>query len=405
MALRFKKQILAPTDAQRVAPELTQSRSVRVWVYRYAHPVEPWTLSIATHAEPGSKRLSLGGFRIAPPERTSLPDFSTDHEAIDLAIGMEEKVFWSRLIRVGGPLAQRDFNRIVGGKCVLQPTPDARVGKPRDFELLDFAIACLNDCETSAAIHITTGQDLGHGIMSDGHTHSLQYLNQGFAGSVVADTSQPTAEGNFHTLRGMLHGLEIDLGKATVGLIGCGNIGAHVARRALDEKATVIGVETNADRRAALTRAGAEMLGADAKHELLRRPIDALVVNASGGSLDSRTVDAILDNRSIKAICGSENLAMPEPDDADRLRVAGRVYCPTELGGMMGYLTAAEEYLSHLAGVPFDIETVNRAAVRLESAASAATRRVRELGYEISFEQAVREIYGPQSEAVATVGR
>lgn len=402
--MSFKKQILAPTDAQRVAPELTQSRSARVWVYRYTHPVEPWTLSIATHAEPGSKRLSLGGFRIAPPERTSLPDFSTDHEAIDLAIGMEEKVFWSRLIRVGGPLAQRDFKRIVGGKCVLHPTPDARVGKPRDFELLDFAIACLNDCETSAAIHITTGQDLGHGIMSDGQTQSLRYLNQGFAGSVVADTSQPTAEGNFYALRGMLHGLEIDLGKATVGLIGCGNIGAHVARRALDEKATVIGVEMNADRRAALTRAGAEMLGAEQRPELLRRPIDALVVNASGGSLDSRTVDAILDNRSIQAICGSENLAMPEPDDAERLRAAGRVYCPTELGGMMGYLTAVEEYLSHLAGVPFDIETVNRAAVRLESAASAATQRVREQGYEISFEQAVRDIYGPQSEAVATLG-
>jgi len=404
MPSSFRKQILAPADAQRLAPELSQSRSSRVWVYRYTHQVEPWTLSIATHAEPGSKRLSLGGFRIAPHERTSVPGFSTDHEAIDLAIGMEEKVFWSRLIRVGGPFAQRDFNRIVGGKCVLNPTPDARVGKPRDFELLDFAIACLNDCETTAAIHITTGQDLGHGVMSDGRTHSLQYLNRGFAGSVVADTSQPTAEGNFHTLRGMLHGLDIDLGKATVGLIGCGNIGAHVARRALDQKATVLGVEMNAERRAALTRAGAEMFGAEAKKDLVRRQIDALVVNASGGSLDASTVDAILDNRAIKVICGSENLAMPEPDDAERLRAAGRVYCPTELGGMMGYLTAVEEYLSHLAGVPFDIETVNRAATRLEDAASAATRRVREQGFEISFEQAVRELYGPQSEAVASVG-
>src|SRR5262245_34881603 len=115
----------------------TDARGSRVWIHTYKHPSEPWTLSIATHAEPGSRRLSLGGFRIAPHERTSVPGFSTDHEAIDLAIGMEEKVFWSRLIRVGGPFAQRDFNRIVGGKCVLLPTPDARVGKPRDFELLD----------------------------------------------------------------------------------------------------------------------------------------------------------------------------------------------------------------------------------------------------------------------------
>src|SRR5689334_15496229 len=206
----------------------------RVWIYRYSHSSEPWTLSIATLAEPDSKRLSLGGFRIAPPERTSLPGFNTDDEATDLAIGMEEKVFWSRLIRVGGPLAQHDFNRIAGGKCVLLPTPDARVGKPRDFELLTFAVACLNDCEKSAGIHITTGQDLGHGIMSDGATRSLDFLNRGFPGSVVADTSQPTAEGNFYTLRGMLRGLGIELGNATIGFIGCGNIGAHVMRRALD---------------------------------------------------------------------------------------------------------------------------------------------------------------------------
>jgi len=214
MPSAFKKSVVA-----RVVHEN------RVWIYRYSHSSEPWTLSIATLAEPGSKRLSLGGFRIAPPERTSLPGFNTDDEATDLAIGMEEKVFWSRLIRVGGPLAQHDFNRIVGGKCVLLPTPDARVGKLRDFELLDFAIACLNDCERSAGIHITTGQDLGHGVMSDGITQSLQYLNSGFPGSVVADTSQPTAEGNFYTLVGMLGGLDIDIGNATIGFIGCGNLG------------------------------------------------------------------------------------------------------------------------------------------------------------------------------------
>ena len=399
MPPHFKKHVLTPDDTQRIAPELRQSGNPRVWVYRYEHPGEPWTLSIATHAEPGSKRLSLGGFRIAPQERASLRGFSTDHEAIDLAIGMEEKVYWSRLIRVGGPLAQHDVNRIVGGKCVLLPTPDARVGRPRDFQLLDFAISCLNDCESSAGIHITTGQDLGHGVMSDGQTQSLAYLNRGFPGSVVADTSQPTAEGNFYTLRGMLHGLGIDLGKATIGFIGCGNIGAHVMRRALNDGATVVGVEMNAERRAALTHLGAEMLTAEQKGELLRRPIDALVVNASGGSLDSRTVDAIIDNRAIKAVCGSENLAMPVPDDADRLRAAARVYCPTELGGMMGYLTAVEEYLSHLAGVPFDIETVNQAASRLEEAAMSATRRVREAGFSISFEQAMRDRYGPMRAA------
>ena len=79
------------------------------------------------------------------------------------------------------------MKRIVGGKCVLLPSNDARVGKPRDRELLDFAIACLADCDQTAGIRITTGQDLGHGLMSDGRTQSLDYLNEGFPGSVVAN--------------------------------------------------------------------------------------------------------------------------------------------------------------------------------------------------------------------------
>lgn len=381
MSIPFRKELLAPVDAP-----------AGVRVHRYTHPSEPWTLSIATNAEPGSKKLSLGGFRIAPAERTSMPGFSTDREAIGLAVGMEEKVHWSRLIRVGGPLAERDFGRIVGGKCVLLPTNDSRIGKPRDFAMLDFAIACLNDCESSAGIHITTGQDLGHGTMSDGKTRSLDYLNAGFPGSVVADTSKPTAEGNFHVLRGMLRGAGIDMAQATIGFIGCGNIGSSVLRRARAEHATVIGVEVNPARREALAREGAEMLAA--KAELLARPIDALVVNSAGGSLDPRTVDAVAHNDAIRVICGSENLVMPVPADAERLRAARKVYCPTELGGMMGYLTAVEEYLAHLAGVPFEIESMMRAAARLENVAHAATSRVRERGYAISFEAAVRELHG-----------
>ena len=391
MPTTFEKRIIEPAEAQRIAPELARSLDARVWVYRYSHPTEPWVLSIATHAEPGSKRLSLGGFRIAPRERTSIPGFNPDHEAIDLAIGMEEKVYWSRVLKIGGPLAQRDFSRIVGGKCVLLPTDDSRVGQPRDFAMLDFAIACLNDCEETAGIHITTGQDLGHGVMSDGKTQSLQYINDGFPSSVVADTSRPTAEGNFYTLRGMLRGVGIDMGRATIGFIGCGNIGAHVLRRAREENATVLGVEIDADRRAALAREGAEMFPAEKKLALVARPLDALVVNAAGGSLDSKTVDAIVDNPTIKVICGSENLAMPVPDDAERLRAAGKVYCPTELGGMMGYLTAVEEFLSRVEGKPLELESMYEAARKLEPTAYRVTRKVAGSNYRLSFEQAARE--------------
>ena len=118
--------IIEPAGAARLAPDLS-SGMPKLWVYRYVHPFTRWRLSIATHAEPGSQKLSLGGFRIAPEARTSSPGFDSDREAVGLAIGMEEKVYWSRLLGIGGPLARKNLARIVGGKCVLHPTPEARV--------------------------------------------------------------------------------------------------------------------------------------------------------------------------------------------------------------------------------------------------------------------------------------
>ena len=397
MGAPFTKTVLRPDESSRIAPEATRPHGDRVWVYHYTHPTEPWTLAIATHAAPGSQQLSLGGFRIAPPERTSIPGFDPDREAIELAVGMEEKVYWSRLIQVGGPLAQRDFDRIVGGKCVLQPTPDARVGCRRDFEMLDFAIACLDDCATSAGIHITTGQDLGHGVMSDDRTPSLDYLNRGFPGSVVADTSLPTAEGNYQALRGMLRACEIPIERAVVGLIGVGHIGHRVLDNLCHDGSRILAVEARAERRSEIAARGIRVWSPEGTADFLREPMDALAVNASGGSLDMATVERCAKNARLSVVCGSENLVMSDPRGADVLQRAHKVYCPTELGGMMGYLTAVEEYLAYAEGEPFRIETLLDAAKRLDLACFEATKRVRERKFAISFEDAVREIFGAPS--------
>lgn len=392
MGAPFTRRVLRPEGSSRLAPEATRPHGDRVWVYHYTHPTEPWTLAIATHAEPGSQKLSLGGFRIAPPERAGIAGFDPDREAIELAVGMEEKVYWSRLLRVGGPLAQRDFGRIVGGKCVLVPTADARVGCPRDFEILDFAIACLNDCATSADIHITTGQDLGHGVMSDGRTQSLAYLNRGFPGSVVADTSLPTAEGNYQVLRGMLRAFEIPIERATVGLIGVGHIGRRVLDNLCHDGARILAVEANAKRRSDIAGRGIRVWSAEGKHEFLRQPMDALTVNAAGGSLDPATIDACVRNERLRVVCGSENLVMPDARGAVALHRAGKVYCPTELGGMMGYLTAVEEYLAHIEGKSFEMEMLFAAAHRLEEVGYEGAKLVRDRDFAVTFEEAIREI-------------
>ena len=385
--------VIEPAEAATLVPELSTTEHPRVWVYRYEHPDAGWRLSIATHAEPGSNKLSLGGFRIAPEARTSTPGFDSDKEAIGLAIGMEEKVYWSRLIHVGGPLALRDRGRIVGGKCVLHPTPDARVGQPRDFEMLDFAIACFKDVEARYGFCLTTGQDLGHGLMSDGRTQSLEYLNARFKGSVVADTSKPTGEGNFHVLVGMLRGIDIPVGKATVGLIGCGNIGMHVIGRLREAGSIMLAVEANAARRAHVAALGIETFDPSRKDEFLRRPMDAVVVNAAGGSLDAHAVDLIAQNPRLQVVCGSENLVMPDhAAGSEALRGARKSYAPTELGGMMGYLTAVEEYLASVDGVPFDLQTLFVAARRLEAASYEAVRYQRQRDFAVSFEDAMRAV-------------
>lgn len=381
--------ILEPEAAAALVPELARSRNPDVWAYRIREKDHGWTLTVATHAPPGSDQLSLGGFRIAPPERMSSPGFSTDREAIALAIGMEEKVHWSRVIGVGGPLVLRDIGRIVGGKCVLAPTEGARIGEPLDTELLDFAIACFQKIESVAGIHITTGQDLGHGIMHDGVTPSLAYLNARYKGSVIADTSVPTGEGNFQVLHGMLRACGIGLENAIVGLIGCGNIGTHLVRRLKECGTQIVALESRAERRTELERMGVRAWAPESRLEFLSQPVDGLAVNAAGGSLDPEAVAALVVNERVQVICGSENLVMPDPAQAKVLRASGKVYAPTELGGMMGYLTAAEEYLSRVEGVPFDMHTMLEAAKRLEQVGFDATTRVRGGGHRESFEEAV----------------
>ncbi len=386
--------ILPPDESLRLVPELAATRNAKVWVYRFTEPSHGWTLSVATHAEPGSQKLSLGGFRIAPVERTSAPGFTTDREAIALAMGMEEKVHWSRVIGVGGPLAARDLSRVVGGKCVLAPSADARVGQPHDAALLDFAIASFLEIERTAGIRLTTGQDLGHGLMHDGKTTSLGYLNARYKGSVVADTSVPTGEGNYRILDGMLRASGVPLERATVALIGCGNIGMHIVGRLRARGTTILACESRAERRAELEAMGIRTWTPEQKLALLKEPIDALVVNAAGGTLDRATVDACAANARLAVICGSENLVMPDASAVTVLERAHKVYAPTELGGMMGYLTAVEEYLAKDAGVPFDVSTLLEAAKKLDEAGFRATTRVREGGYAESFEQAITAIYG-----------
>ncbi|HEX6630273.1 MAG TPA: NAD(P)-binding domain-containing protein [Gemmatimonadaceae bacterium] len=389
----MRLDVIEPAEAQRLVPALRETRNPQVWVYRYTNPDTRWVLSIATHGAPGSNRLSLGGFRIAPAARAERAGYDNDAEAIGLAAGMEEKVHWSRVIHAGGPLAREHVGQLVGGKCVLLPTPDARVGQTHDFALLDWALECFHRFERDSGVRLNTGQDLGHGVMSDGATQSLDYLGERFHGCVFSDTSRPTAEGNYYVVKGMLRALGIPLAAARVGLIGCGNIGEWVLRRVVEDRAVAVALEAREGKREALRgELGVDVRPSEEKAAFLAEPLDAIVVNANGGTLDLATCEAIARNERVRVVCGSENLTMPDPRGAEILRAAGKVYAPTEYGGMMGYLTAIEEYYARHQGQPFDIGTMLDAARRLDEASCEATERVRESGFAESFEAAVEEL-------------
>ena len=362
-----------------------------IWVYRYENfSGGPWQLSVATHAAPHSGKMSLGGFRIVPQAVAAEDGYNNDAQAVALAKGMEDKIRWSRLVRAGGPLALRHSDRLVGGKCVLCPSTDSRVGQPRDREMLNWAAECLHDLEQRAGFRVVTGQDLGHGLMSDGHAQSLYYLNSRFPGSVTADTSRPTGEGNYRVLKGMLAGCDRPIEGAAIGLIGIGHIGGYVLDCAQTAGAVVVALDASKERRAALAARGTITFEPAQKHELLAMPLDAIVVNANKRSLDADSVTRIISNERVRIVCGSENEAMPDLADAERLRAAKKIYCPTEFGGMMGYLTAVEEYCHFRENTVFDIATMITAAEALEGTAEHLTRLIIESGFSLSFADAAQ---------------
>jgi len=385
----IERLVLEPEECAKIETALRDP----VWVYKYKHKKEGWVLSIASYGEPFSNKLSLGGFRIATENRVNSYNYNNDREAIDLAIGMEKKVFWSRLLRISGPLGAHNLDRIVGGKCVLLPTDDARIGKPKDFALLDFAVSCLRDFESSSGISLTTGQDLGHGVMSDRKTSSLAYLNERFPGCITSDTSIPTAEGNFYLLKGVLDTMEISLDKAKVGLIGCGKIGSHILRRLKENGAEVYALDFSPLVLKRLTNEKVPCWALEKKGDFLKLPLDALVVNADGGTLDESTIEAIGQSSTLRVVCGCENLAMPDPRGEAILLSKKKLFAPTELCGMMGYLTAVEDYLAYSHGTDMDLGGVIEGASGMESAAIKATQYVKEKDFAVSFGEAMQKVH------------
>lgn len=273
---------------------------------------------------------------------------------------------------------------------MLLPAKGSRVGETNDFKLLDFALTCLNRFEEESGVSVTTGQDLGHGVMSDGKTTSLEYMSSRFHGCINADTSKPTGEGNFRMLEGCLRGSGISTDRARVLLIGYGNIGFHLADRLKSLGTQIEVVEPSEKRAKQAIEKGFKVHSIDEVAKLLADSFDAVALNANGNSLTSERVAAICNNNQLKIICGCENLVFAADANETPFTRARKIFTPTEMCGMMGYLTAVEEYLRTQARSSFSIDEMYTPAKRLEEVGYSAAKSF--WGSMQSFEQCVRAL-------------
>ncbi len=194
-------------------------------------------------------------------------------------------------------------------------------------------------------------------------------------------------------LRGCLQGLGIDINKARIGLIGCGNIGDHLVTRLKEVGAHVEVLEYSEAKRHLVEENGTRAWDPSDKSTFMSLPLDAIAVNANAGTLDMETIEAICRNPELKLVTGCENLAMPDHRGAQRLQAARKIYTPTEMCGMMGYLTAVEEFLSNQANKPFTYQDMFEPCKKLEEVGLKGTQLVMKKNFACSLEDAVREIY------------
>lgn len=364
---------------------------IDMWIYRYENPSGA-VLSIATHGEPTSGKLSLGGFRIVPAARAALPGFSPEQESVGLGVGMEEKVFWSKLFKIAGPLGMPQLSRIVGGKCAFLPAPQGRVGEANDIGSLTWALDCLMDFEERSGLRIVTGQDLGHGNLTSGES-SLSFMNNRFRGVIITDTSKPTGEGNYQLMRGFSDAAGLNWKQLHIGVLGCGNIGRHIVARLKEDGVMMTVLEPNPKTRAELSEQGITALDVTEKQKFLGLPLDLIAINALGGTLDTPTCETLAANKQVKLVTGSENLVMPVATDSEILRKARKMYVHTELCGMMGYVSAVESYLCADSRVSFSVEGMYEAAKGLRTVGQRVSSQVITEGFARSFEAVARDLY------------
>jgi leucine dehydrogenase len=123
-----------------------------------------------------------------------------------------------------------------------------------------------------------------------------------------------------------------DLSGLTIAIQGVGNVGARLARRLAADGARL----TIADLDQAKAREVADETGAtlDSVDDILASPADILAPCALGGVLSAQSIPAL----RARIVVGGANNQLATPDDDQRLRAAGVLYCPDYLANAGGII-------------------------------------------------------------------
>lgn len=165
------------------------------------------------------------------------------------------------------------------------------------------------------------------------------------------NASESTAVGVFRCMQASWQSIAgADLAGVRVGIQGLGNVGSRLARLLIDAGAVLTVTDKDSSTAAELPSTWTT------PEQIHAADIDIFAPCALGAVLNERTIPDI----RARIVCGGANNQLATPDDAERLRARGIVYCPDYLvnaGGIVelhhqhirSNATALCEHLSSLA--------------------------------------------------------
>lgn len=187
----------------------------------------------------------------------------------------------------------------------------------------------------------------------------------------AGDSSVLTAFGVFQGMRASAQHVwgAPSLTGRTVGVAGVGKVGKHLVGHLVEDGATVVVTDVDAEAVAALKATHPDIRAVDSTAALLREPLDVYAPCALGGALSDEVVESL----SGRIVCGAANNQLAHEGIEKRLEERGISYAPDYCVNAGGLIQVADE----LEGFSFERAKVRATAI-YDTTLDVLTRAKRE---------------------------